>query len=100
MSQFVLVASGISNENFEKAMEEKIRSGGKVMFVPQHTTQQGVTSVGMSSVKQTPNSLSSPDVLNMVRFEWNHDGEEFGAEIVWVLAGHRRHLEERREPAA
>jgi hypothetical protein len=34
MAQFVLVASGISAEHFEKAMEVKIRSGGKVSFVP------------------------------------------------------------------
>ena len=100
MSQFILVANGISNENFEKAMEEKIRSGGKVTFVPQHGNQHGVTTGGMSSTKQNPQTPNGPDVLNMVRFEWTHDGEEFGAEIARTLAGHDRHQEQQHEPAA
>jgi hypothetical protein len=100
MSQFVLVANGISSEDFEKAMEVKIRSGGKISFLPQQVQgQHGVTTQSMSSVKASPAAL---EVLNSVRFEWAHDGEEFGAEIVRVLAGHRHQHEEhqRREPAA
>ena len=102
MAQFVLVASGITNENFEKAMEVKIRSAGAITFVPQQSNQHGVNAAGMSSVKVNPQQPTSADVLNMVRFEWNHDGEEFGAEIVRVLAGHHHNREEehRHEPAA
>jgi hypothetical protein len=97
MAQFVLVASGISSENFEKAMEVKIRSGGKVSFVPQTVNQNGAHTMGMSSAK--PNANGS-EVLNIVRFEWGHDGEEFGAELVRALAGHHHQHEQRHEPAA
>jgi hypothetical protein len=100
MSQFVLVAGGISNENFEKAMEVKIRSSGKITFVPQHGNQHGVTTTGMTSTKVNPQQPTGADVINMVRFEWNHDGEEFGAEIVRALAGHYHQREQQHEPAA
>jgi hypothetical protein len=102
MAQFVLVANGISSEDFEKAMAIKIRAGGKVSFVPQVVQgQHGVTTHGMSSAKVAPqNPNSQEEVLNVVRFEWDQSGEEFGAEIVRALAGHRHQQEHRHEPAA
>ena len=99
MAQFILVANGVTNENFEKAMEVKIRSGAKITFVPQHSQQHGVTSSGMSSTKGGSQQATA-DLLNTIRFEWNRDGEEFGAELVRVLAGHRKEEETRHEPAA
>jgi hypothetical protein len=99
MAQFVLVASGISTVDFEKAMEVKIRSDGKISFLPQAVqSQHAVTTQGMSSVKTA--QQNSPEILNAVRFEWDQTGEEFGAELVRVLAGHRHHHEQQREPAA
>lgn len=97
MAQFVLVASGISSEHFEKAMEIKIRSREKVSFVPQAGQQHGVVTHGMLSVK-----TGNVELLNTVRFEWDQSGEEFGAEIVHALAGHQyqHQHEQRHEPAA
>lgn len=97
MAQFVLVASGISSENFEKAMEVKIHSDGKISFIPQQMANHGVGTQGMNSSRANQNA---PELLNVVRFEWDHSGEEFGAELVRVLAGHRKHEEQRHEPAA
>ena len=99
MAQFILVANGVSNADFEKAFEVKLKAGGKINFLPQPVQQgqgSGVASTGLNSVKP-PNA---PEVLNGVRFEWDQTGEEFGAEIVRALAGHRHHQEQRREPAA
>jgi hypothetical protein len=89
MPNFVFVASGISNERFEKSMEVKIKSGDAVKFVPQGNQQHngGIVSPGMSSAKA---AATTPEVLNNVRFEWDQAGAEFGAEIVLVLAGKRR----------
>ena len=81
-------------------MEIKIRSDRKVSFVPQHGSQYGVTTTGMASVAPTPQNPNAPEVINTVRFEWNQDGEEFGAEIVRALAGHHRQHEKQHEPAA
>jgi len=100
MAQFVLVASGISSENFEKAIEAKIRSGGKISFIPQASQQHSVNTQSMSTTKVNPQQPNSPDLLHSVRFEWAQDGEEFGAEIVRVLAGHRHQHEQQHEPAA
>jgi hypothetical protein len=79
MTQFILVANGITNENFEKAMEVKIRAAAKITFVPQGASQHGATTQSMSSAK--PASNAPAEVLNSVRFEWTHDGEELGAEF-------------------
>jgi hypothetical protein len=94
MAQFVLVANGITNVQFEKAMEIKIRSGNKVAFVPQGAQQgqgqsHGVGSGAMTSTKQQ----NAEDLLTGVRFEWPELGAEFGADIVRALAGHH-HPEE------
>ena len=99
MPQFVFVASGISNEHFEIAMDVKIKSRDTVKFVPQGNPQHngGVISPGMSSAKIPANA---PELLHNVRFEWDQNGAEFGAEIVRVLAGHHRKQEQRNEPAA
>jgi hypothetical protein len=97
MSQFVLVANGISSEHFEKAMEIKIRSGVRVSFIPQPSQQLGVNTQSMSSVKANP---AAPEILNSIRFEWDHAGEEFGAEIVRALAGHHQQHAQQHEPAA
>src|ERR1700730_1420226 len=101
MAQFVLVGNGVTNEAFEKAMEIKIHSKDKVKFVPQGSpNNQGgisVSSPAMASVKPSPNAQEH---LNSVRFEWDQEGHEFGAEIVGALAGHHRRHEEQREPAA
>ena len=98
MAQFVLVASGVTDADFEKAMEIKIRAQQKVLFVPQNSDNQGVQSQGMYSAK--PNPGAKQELLNFVRFEWNQAGAEFGAEIVKVLAGHHRQEAEQHEPAA
>ena len=95
MAQFALIASGVSTEHFEKAMEVKIRSGGKVSFVPQVAQQNGAITHGMSSIKN-----GNADVLNTIRFEWTQDGEEFGAEIVRALAGQHHRQERSHETAA
>jgi hypothetical protein len=101
MANFVFVASGVSNERFEKAMEVKIKAGDLVKFLPQgHPQNQGgITSPGMTSSKlQTqPNG---PDVLTNVRFEWDQAGAEFGAEIALVLAGKVAKQEQKNEAAA
>jgi hypothetical protein len=99
MAQFVFVASSISNEDFEMAMEAKTRSGSAVKFVPQGQTQiSGVASPGMSAAK--PQNSTGVEVLHNVRFEWDQNGAEFGAEIVRVLAGHHHKQEQQHEPAA
>ena len=98
MAQFVLVASGVTHADFEKAMEIKIRAQQKVLFIPQNSDNQGVQSQGMYSAK--PNPGAKEELLNFVRFEWNQAGAEFGAEIVKVLAGHHRQEAEQHEPAA
>ncbi len=99
MAQFVLVASGVSTVDFEKAMEVKIKSHEKVRFVPQGVpgNQGNPSSPSMSSAK-----AGNAEVLNNIRFEWDHEGHTFGAEIVSVLAGHHRHesLEMPAAPAA
>ena len=99
MAQFVFVASSISNEDFEMAMEAKTRSGSAVKFVPQGQTQiSGVASPGMSAAK--PQNSTGVEVLHNVRFEWDQNGAEFGAEIVRVMAGHHHKQEQQHEPAA
>ncbi len=88
MAQFVIVASGVSNVQFEKAMEIKIKAGNKVNFVPQGA-QQGQTlggGVGSSPMASTKPTQTAQDQLNNVRFEWQESGAEFGAEIVRALA--------------
>ena len=99
MAQFVFVASGISNEHFEKAMEVKIKSVNAIRFVPQGHQAGGISSPGMSSVRPQ-NGPAGPDLLQNVRFEWDQDGAEFGAEIVRVLAGRDRKQEQQHEPAS
>ena len=89
MAQFVLVANEVTDVDFEKAMEVKIRSGDKVKFVP-----QGLVAGHPSNANQLVGSQpmnSAGNILNNVRFEWNHAGHEFGAEIVLSLAGHHKH---------
>jgi hypothetical protein len=98
MAQFVLVTSGVTHADFEKAMEIKIRAQEKVLFIPQNANNHGVQSGSMYSVK--PNPSAREELLNLVRFEWNQTGAEFGAEIIKVLAGHHRHEAEQHEPAA
>ena len=98
MAQFVLVASGVTDADFEKAMEIKIRAGQKVLFVPQNSDNQGVQSQGMYSAR--PNPGAKQELLNFVRFEWNQDGAEFGSEIVKLLAGYHCQDAEQHEPAA
>jgi len=87
MAQFVLVANGASNVDFEKAMEVKIKSAGKVKFVPQ-AVGQGATG-GHNVVTGSMNSAN--EILSSVRFEWDQSGHQFGAEIVNALAGHHPH---------
>ena len=98
MAQFVLVASGVTDADFEKAMEIKILAREKVIFVPQNSNSHGVQNQGMYSAKAS--ASAKEELLNLVRFEWNQAGAEFGAEIVKVLAGHRRQQEEECVPAA
>lgn len=98
MAQFVLVTSGVTDADFEKAMEIKIRAQEKVLFVPQNSDNHGVQSQSMYSAKANPSAKA--ELLNFVRFEWNQAGAEFGAEIVRVLAGHNRQEAEHNEPAA
>jgi len=98
MAQFVLVTSGVTHADFEKAMEIKNRAQEKVTFIPQNSNNHGVQTQGMYSAKANPNAKE--ELLNLVRFEWNQAGAEFGAEIVKVLAGHHRQQEEQHEPAA
>ena len=98
MAQFVLITSGVTDADFEKAMEIKIRAQEKVLFVPQNSDHHGVQSLGMYSAK--PNPSAKEELLNFVRFEWNQAGAEFGAEIVRVLAGHQRQEAEQHERAA
>jgi hypothetical protein len=98
MAQFVLITSGVTDADFEKAMEIKIRAQEKVLFVPQNSDHHGVQSLGMYSAK--PNPSAKEELLNLVRFEWNQAGAEFGAEIVRVLAGHQRQEAEQHERAA
>ena len=98
MAQFVLITSGVTDADFEKAMEIKIRAQQKVVFVPQNSDNQGVQSQGMYSAKPNPGAIQ--ELLNLVRFEWNQDGAEFGAEIVKLLAGRRRQEEAEYVPAA
>jgi len=95
MAHFVLVANGISSENFEKAMEVKILAAGRISFIPQPAQQHGVNTQSMSSARANPNA---PEILNSVRFEWDHEGEELGAELARALAGHRQH-QKVHEPA-
>ena len=98
MAQFVLITRGVTDADFEKAMEIKIRAQEKVLFVPQNSDHHGVQSLGMYSAK--PNPSAKEELLNFVRFEWNQAGAEFGAEIVRVLAGHQRQEAEQHERAA
>jgi len=87
MAQFVLVANGITNVQFEKAMEIKIQSGSKVSLVPQPTNNNGVQTQSMNSSKLKPDA---EELLSIVRFEWNEHGAEFGAKIVHALAHHHQ----------
>ena len=96
MAQFVLVTSGVTHADFEKAMEIKIRAQEKVIFIPQNSNNHGVQNQGMYSARANPSAKE--ELLNLVRFEWNQAGAEFGAEIVKVLAGHHRQQEEEHEP--
>ena len=96
MAQFVLVTSGVTHADFEKAMEIKIRAQDKVIFIPQNSNNHGVENQGMYSAKGSPSAKE--ELLNLVRFEWDQAGAEFGAEIVKVLAGHHRQQEEEHEP--
>ena len=52
MAQFVLVANGINGSQLQKAMEVVNKSGNKLNFVPQQTTQHGVSSGSMSSHRE------------------------------------------------
>jgi hypothetical protein len=98
MAQFVLITSGVTDADFEKAMEIKIRGRENVVFIPQDCNNHGVVTQGMYSAKPSPSAKE--ELLNLVRFEWNQAGAEFGAEIVKVLAGHHRQQEGQHEPAA
>ena len=98
MAQFVLVTSGVTDADFEKAMEIKVHAQEKVLFVPQNCDNHGVQSQGMYSAKPHPSGKG--ELLNFVRFEWNQARAEFGAEIVKALAGQHRQEAEQHEPAA
>ena len=98
MAQFVLITSGVTDADFEKAMEIKIRAQDKVIFIPQNSNNHGVENQGMYSARANPSAKE--ELLNFVRFEWNQAGAEFGAEIVRVLAGHQRQEAEQHERAA
>lgn len=92
MTQFVFFATQVTNAQFEKAFEIKVKAGELVVFLPQGGSQHGITSPGMQAVK-SPQPLGKPalDTLLNVRFEWDEKGAEFGAEIVRALA--RNHEE-------
>ncbi len=94
MPQFVFISSGVTNVQFEKAMEIKIKSDGKVSFVPQQSNSHGVGTGSMSSSKAS--QQAKEETLDSVRFEWTEAGAEFGAEIVKALA----HQHNPPEPAA
>ena len=56
MSHFVLVTSGVTHADFEKAMEIKNRAQEKVIFVPQNSNNHGIQTQGMYSAKANPNA--------------------------------------------
>lgn len=85
MAQFVLVSSGITTAQLEKALEIKIRSGNLVSFVPQGASRAVDTSV-VTGPMQSYSSNNNQEMLNSVRFEWDLRGVEFGAEIIKALA--------------
>ena len=82
MAQFVLVANGVSGAQLQRAMEVVNKSGNKLNFVPQQTTQHGITSGSMSSHREA----NKPEEYSHARFEWQHDAADLGAEIIKALA--------------
>lgn len=84
MAQFTLVASEVSGPNFQKAMDVVNKSGGRLVFVPQQTSQHGIQTQSMSSGKANPNAQ---ETYQNIRFEWQHDAADLGAELTKALAG-------------
>jgi len=84
MAQFILVVDGISGAQLQKAMEVVNKSGDKLNLVPQASSGNQVQTPSMSSHKENkPNALEQ---YNHVRFEWNHEAAQLGAEIIQALA--------------
>ena len=83
MAQFVLVMSGVTNEQFDRAFDIKNKAGDKVRFVPQQSHDHNVTTSGMSSGKQAQNAK---ETIQLLRFEWDNSGAEFEAEIIKAVA--------------
>jgi hypothetical protein len=83
MAQFVLVASGVTASQFEKAIEIKIESAGKVSLIPQAVNQHGAQTQSMNTTRENANA---EEILHVVRLEWTEAGAEFGARIVKALA--------------
>ena len=84
MAQFILVATGVSGSQFQKAMEVVNKSKGKLSLVPQQTANHGITSPGMSSTR--PNNPGTEETYQNIRFEWQHDAADLGAEVIQALA--------------
>jgi hypothetical protein len=91
MAQFVLVANGVSNVDFERALAIANNPASKVTFTPQPVqappATPGVSSPGLTSVPTQPQP-GAAHVLNGVRFEWDSTSYVLGAQIVNALAGH------------
>ena len=68
MAQFVLVTSGITHADFEKAMEIKIRTG-KGALHPQSSNNHGVQNQGMYSAKPNYQRKRGTAHLREIRVE-------------------------------
>jgi hypothetical protein len=83
MSQFVLVASGVTPEQFQKAIELRVAAKDSIRHVPQGSNSNGVTTQAMTSAKPE----DKPETYRNVRFEWDDDGAIIATEIMKALAG-------------
>jgi hypothetical protein len=90
MPTFVLVANGINKKQFEKATELSTKAGNKLSFVPQASNANGANTQGLTTYRPNPmpNQPSAEELFSNVRYEWNIEGAEFGAELVKILAHH------------
>ena len=84
MAAFVYFVNDVLTTRLEKVLEVKIRSAGKVKFIPQGYPQPGEG--GTHGVANAPMQASPQNgSLSHVRFEWDESGFAFGSEIVKAL---------------